>query len=170
MKTGETRKIAPYMDDGSLIVEATIPGALGRYEGPIDLHFYGPDDPEMRANLVQKMRNDRFPTTAWRTITEREKEERQREKEREKQAKQAAKAAKAALNRNSAAVGSGQGLQFDSPDSRYAAGASEVVEPGPSLEDIIEGSERFNPRNADNIVEQYGAAESELVIQLSRKD
>ncbi|EMD91130.1 hypothetical protein COCC4DRAFT_71487 [Bipolaris maydis ATCC 48331] len=82
---GLAAKLAKYMDNGSLLIEAQITGHKGYYECPIELQLYGTDDPIKRQELIAK-----------------------------EAAKQMKKGAK-----------------------------------GVDLEDIITGSERFNPRNIE---------------------
>lgn len=151
-------KLALYMDNRFLIVEATISGHKEYYECPLTIRLYGPRDPQTRANLIQRMRNDKFPSSCWQGATQMEKVE----KERQKVAAQAAK--KAMKDKKSGAVvGIGEGQQYENGMARYAAGSSQGVGPGPSLEDIIGSSQHLNPRNAEQIVEDFGVKESDLV-------
>ncbi|KAJ5022834.1 hypothetical protein PSV08DRAFT_364911 [Bipolaris maydis] len=51
---GLAAKLAKYMDNGSLLIEAQITGHKGYYECPIELQLYGTDDPIKRQELIAK--------------------------------------------------------------------------------------------------------------------
>ncbi|KAJ6277325.1 hypothetical protein J3E71DRAFT_357100 [Bipolaris maydis] len=51
---GLAAKLAKYMDNGSLLIEAQITGYKGYYECPIELQLYGTDDPIKRQELIAK--------------------------------------------------------------------------------------------------------------------
>ncbi|KAJ4344512.1 uncharacterized protein N0V89_012255 [Didymosphaeria variabile] len=155
----QAAKLAPFMDRHSLIIEATISGRKEYYECPLMLRIYGPSDPNTRQMLIDNMRSAGLPTSSWKDVTQLQKKETQRQKERQKIAAQAAKRAK---KQGGAVVVIGGGQQYGGGLAEYAAGSSQGVEPGPTLEDIIGGSERFNPRNAEQFVEEFGIKESDL--------
>jgi SWI/SNF-related matrix-associated actin-dependent regulator of chromatin subfamily A3 len=152
----QAAKLAPFMDRRSLIVEATITGPKEYFECPLTLRIYGPSDPNTRQMLIDDMRSAGLPTSSWKEATQRQKDDKAREKI-------AVQAAKRAKKQNGAVVGVGRCQQHDNGLAEYAAGSSQGFGPGPSLEDIIGGSERFNPRNVEQIVEEYGIKESDLV-------
>ncbi|KAL1591477.1 hypothetical protein SLS60_011977 [Paraconiothyrium brasiliense] len=155
----QAAKLAPFMDRRSLIIEATISRRKEYFECPLMLRIYGPSDPNTRQMLVDDMRSAGLPTSSWKDATQRQKAETQRQKERQKIAAQAAKRAK---KQGGAVVGVGGDQQHGDGLAEYAAGSSQGVGPGPTLEDIIGGSESFNPRNAEQFVEEFGIKESDL--------
>lgn len=58
---GLAAKLAKYMDDCSLLIDARITGHKGYYECPIELLLYGTDDPVQRQQLMARMKKDRLP-------------------------------------------------------------------------------------------------------------
>lgn len=131
------------MDRGELIVEATITGSKGYYDCPVRLRLYGPEDLQTQATLKQRMKASRFPASAL-----------------------AGDPPTNGINR-SAAAGAIEVQPYDNHPAQFAATPSQAVDMGPSLTDIIGSSEQFNPRLADQIVEQFGTKEEDLVRQLA---
>jgi SWI/SNF-related matrix-associated actin-dependent regulator of chromatin subfamily A3 len=101
------------------------------------------------------MKSDRLPLSE---MSRRERQQRQLEKEREKQRKEAAKRARPL------AKGMGQGQQWQTADQATFANLStpDGMGEGASLEDLINQSSSFNPREMGQAVEKYGINESEL--------
>jgi SWI/SNF-related matrix-associated actin-dependent regulator of chromatin subfamily A3 len=166
------------MDNRSLLVEAIVAGEKGYYECPIQLRLYGPNDPVARENLVSQMRASGLPTSTFSNINSRVREEQHRQKEqmqkakkemqqRQKEEKQrqkiAAQAAKEARKNGATVVAVADVPQRESGLGEFAGGSTQGVGPGPSLEDIMGASERFNPRNAEQYVEEFGIQEKDLV-------
>ena len=151
-------KLAKYMDNRSLLVEAHITGAKGQFDCPIEIRLYGTNEPVERENLLAQMREDKLPVGH---AADRKRKEAAAQKERQRLAKEAAKRAK---KNGGAVVGVGDGQNWENGMSEYMAGSSQSdgMGPGPSLEDIIGGSERFNPRNFENVVEEFGVKEQDL--------
>ncbi|KAJ4361537.1 hypothetical protein N0V95_001789 [Ascochyta clinopodiicola] len=151
-------KLAKYMDNRSLLVEAHITGHKGEFDCPIEIRLYGTNEPVERENLLAQMRADKLPVGH---ATDRKRKEAAAQKERQALAKEAAKRAK---KNGGAVVGVGDGYNWENSMSEYMAGSSQSdgVGPGPSLEDIIGGSQRFNPRNFENVVEEFGVKEQDL--------
>jgi SWI/SNF-related matrix-associated actin-dependent regulator of chromatin subfamily A3 len=139
---------------------------------PSPLQLYGTNDPAIRDNLTNQMRRDKLPVghAADRRRKEaaaarqRERQEAAAAKERERRAKEAAKRAKMQdAKRQAAAVGADGGQATQNSMAEFAAGSqSQDITPGPSMEEIIGGSERFNPRNVEQVVEDFGVKESDL--------
>ncbi|KAF2034663.1 hypothetical protein EK21DRAFT_85239 [Setomelanomma holmii] len=148
-------KLAKYLDNRSLLVEAQITGEKGYYECPIKLKLYGTDEPVERENLISQMRADRLPVGH---ATDRKRKDAAAAKEKEKLAKQAAKDVK---KKGGTVVGVA-GQSYENAMSDFAAGSSQGFGPGPSLEDIVGGSERYNPRNVEQVVEEFGVKEQDL--------
>ena len=150
------------MDQQLITLEGCITGQKTYYDCPMEIRLFGPNEPDQRESLVQRMRADKLPIGH---AMDRTRKEAKAEKERQKLAAQAAKLAK---KNGGAVVGSGQGIDFDNPLGVYAGGSSQGFSPGPSLEDIIGGSTRFNPRHAERAVEEFGIKEEDLVSSPSQ--
>ncbi|KAF2789501.1 hypothetical protein K505DRAFT_284337 [Melanomma pulvis-pyrius CBS 109.77] len=147
----QAAKLAKYMDNRSLLLEAQITGPKGYYECPIEIRLYGTNESVERENLLSQLRADRLPVNH---AAERKRLEAQAAKERKRLAAEAAKMAK----KNGGSV---VGMEeWDSPLGEFAGGSSQGV--GPSMFDIIEASERFNPRNIEKVVEKFGVKETDL--------
>ncbi|CAG5175025.1 uncharacterized protein ALTATR162_LOCUS10818 [Alternaria atra] len=149
---GVAAKLAKYMDERSLLIEAQLTGEKGYYDCPVQLKLYGTNDPAVQQDLMARMRSDRIPIGH---VSDRRRKEAAAAKERERIAKQAAKQAK----KKGAAV-----VDVAGNMAEYAAGSSQGpgLMPGPSMEDILGGSIRFNPRNVEEMVEEYGIKEEDL--------
>jgi SWI/SNF-related matrix-associated actin-dependent regulator of chromatin subfamily A3 len=157
-------KLAKYMDNRSLLVEGQITGAKSEFDCPIELKFYGTNEPVERENLINQMRADKLPVGH---ATDRKRKEAAAAKEREKLAKQAAKLAK---KKGGAVVGIG-GQSYENGMADFMAGSSSSgFGPGPTLEDIVGGSERYNPRNLEQVVEEFGVKEQDLVSTTIRQE
>ena len=140
-------KLASYMDSGALLVEGSIDGRRGAFDMPIALSLYGTSDPVERANLRNQMKSDRLPVTA---LDRREKEARDRKKEE-------LKALRASKN--------GMGMKAGKPSNsqtEYTNLSQNEARDTRSLEDIVQESQRFNPREMGQAVERFGAGEDVL--------
>ncbi|KAH6867044.1 SNF2 family N-terminal domain-containing protein [Alternaria rosae] len=155
---GAASKLAKYMDERSLLIEAQLTGEKGFYDCPIQLKLYGTNDPAVKQELMARMRRDALPTGH---ASDQQRKEAAAVKERERIAKQAARQAK----KKGAAVVDVAGSEApESSMGEFAFSSSQVpgLMPGPSMEDIIGGSLRFNPRNVEEMVEEYGIREEDL--------
>ncbi len=148
------------------MVEGLITGAMGHFDCPLTINLFGPSDPVESANLASKMRCHGLPTEA---LQRRELTEQQR-----------VKATQRALKNGKAPYPVPGGPQKWTPlppaginplnacafssDQSHLGPAAAV--PTQSLEDIIGGSERFNPRNVETVVEKFGNGEVDLVQHL----
>jgi SWI/SNF-related matrix-associated actin-dependent regulator of chromatin subfamily A3 len=179
-------KLASYMDDRSLLVEARITGQRGEFDCPLEVGVFGMSHPYHKEHLRVRMRNDRLPLDDLtrreredkrleRDKKKREQDEKQREKQREKQLKAAElkKVVKqgAAVNPTSSqhrAASTHGGVPFDSSSNQqWAAGMDEgeISERNATkltLEDLAAGSEHYDPRKVREVVESYGAGEKVL--------
>jgi SWI/SNF-related matrix-associated actin-dependent regulator of chromatin subfamily A3 len=154
---GVAAKLAKYMDNRSLLIEAQITGEKGMFECPIQLKFYGTNEPVERENLVSRMRADKIPVG---DAAERKRKEVAAAKERERVAKEAARRAK----KNGGAVVGVAGRSYENGMADFMAAPSQAgFGAGPSLEDIVGSSERYNPRNVEQVVEEFGVKEQDLV-------
>lgn len=152
---GVAAKLAKYMDNRSLLIEAQITGPKAEFDCPIELKFYGTNEPVERENLVSQMRADKLPVGH---AADRKRKEATAAKEREKLAKQAAEQAQ---KKGGAVVGIA-GQRFENGMAEFMAASSQGFGPGPSLDDILGGSERYAPRNLDQVVEEFGVKEQDL--------
>ncbi|KAJ9641805.1 hypothetical protein H2199_005018 [Coniosporium tulheliwenetii] len=142
-------KLAKYMDSRDLAVEGFIAGKKEYYDCPISLKLYGTSEPVGRMELVNKMKSDKLPLEE---LKAREKAEKARIKE----------AALAAKKAKKGAPGIGNGQIPEAGNGQWAAGLSQGDGMGPNMEELIAGSERFNPRNVEQMVEQFGTKEEDL--------
>lgn len=53
-------KLAPYMDSGDVLVEASILGEKGYFDCPVKLTLYGTADPIARASLEERLKSDKL--------------------------------------------------------------------------------------------------------------
>jgi SWI/SNF-related matrix-associated actin-dependent regulator of chromatin subfamily A3 len=154
---GVAAKLAKYMDSRSLLIEAQITGEKGAFECPMELKFYGTNEPVERENLMSRMRADKLQIGQ---VTDRKRKEAAAAKERERLAKEAAKRAK----KKGAAVVDVAGQSYENGMADFMAASSQGgFGAGPSLEDIVGGSQRYNPRNVEQAVEEFGVKEQDLV-------
>jgi len=146
------------MDSRKLLPEGTITGHKGAFDCPIEVKLYGTNEPVARSNLLSEMKADKLPTGHGR---DRARKEEREKKERQKLAQQAARFAK----KHGGTVVGVDGQQFTSGMGEFAASSSAGLGlgPSPSLEDIVSGSERFNPRNVNQTVEKFGVKEEDLM-------
>jgi SWI/SNF-related matrix-associated actin-dependent regulator of chromatin subfamily A3 len=149
---GPASKLAKYMDQGQLLVEGVTTGSMGHFDCPIALMLYGTEEPGERDRLINQMKADNLPintaTNRWRQA---EREERERQKAAAKAAKEAARLAKTKKNAG-AIIGSGQGIDYGNTISEFAAGAAGgLTQSDMTMEDILSSSERFNPRNVEQV-------------------
>jgi SWI/SNF-related matrix-associated actin-dependent regulator of chromatin subfamily A3 len=152
-------KLAKYMDERSLLIEAQLTGEKGYYECPVQLKLYGTNDPAVKQQLMARMRSDHLPIGH---ASDQQRKEAAAAKERERIAKQAAKQAK---KKGAVVVDVAGSQSAENNMSDFAAGSSQGpgIMPAPSMEDIIGGSLRFNPRNVEEMVEEFGIKEEDLV-------
>lgn len=136
-------KLASYMDNRSLIVEGIITGHKGTFDCPLAIKLYGTSDPAERLNLTNQMKADRLPLDEFKRM---EKAERDRIRAAQQAAKKKGNVRPSKSDRqwtNGEVPGSSQ------PDDQ-------------SFDDILGESERFNPRNVDQMVEKFGTQEADL--------
>ncbi|OCK82728.1 hypothetical protein K432DRAFT_292616 [Lepidopterella palustris CBS 459.81] len=149
-------KLAKYMDNRSLLIEGYITGTKGYYDCPIELKLYGTNDPAEKAKLIALMKADRLPVghAISRDIV------RQREENRRKALEKAA----AAIAKKKDGTISGAGLLMANNNlmGQYVGGSSEGLGLRLSIDEIIGGGERFNPRNVEQMVEKFGVKEEDL--------
>jgi SWI/SNF-related matrix-associated actin-dependent regulator of chromatin subfamily A3 len=119
-------------------LEGTIAGEKGFYDCPILLKIFGPGEPNARAALEARLKSDKVPLK-----------------------KRGAAAPKKPVQnlppprKQTGYSGSSQ------PSSSQASSQPELI-PELSIQDFVQNSERFNPREAAKIVEAWGAGEDAL--------
>ncbi|KAJ5628671.1 hypothetical protein N7490_010899 [Penicillium lividum] len=152
---GIAAKLAPYMDSGDLHVEGILTGIKGPYDCPVVLPLYGTTDLEKKTALKQRMRQDRLPLG---DATEAERKEARRKKQQAAERKMAEKAARAMALKKAAAGWQGNDETMFANLST-PTGLGEDTE---TLEDLINQSSSFNPRDIGQVVESFGLKESDL--------
>ena len=133
-------------------MEGSLSGRVGGYDCPIALKLFGTSEPVERANLRNQMKADRLPSEV---IDQKEKEAKKRKAE---ELKKIAAAKKGTKGNSRSGQQSGQSSQTDFAGTLSQGDGSSSQ----SLEDLMEGSERFNPRDVGEIVEKFGAGEDDL--------
>ncbi|KAG6007531.1 hypothetical protein E4U21_005832 [Claviceps maximensis] len=68
------QKVAPYLDSGDLVIEASLSGYKGNFDCPIRLAFYGPSSQIDRARIEQKLKADKLIKATELTRTRKEAE------------------------------------------------------------------------------------------------
>ncbi|KAK8177376.1 SNF2 family N-terminal domain-containing protein [Phyllosticta citrichinensis] len=141
-------KLARHMDNRSLVVEGAITGHMGTFDCPVEVKLYGTSDPIARADLVNQMKDDRFPVhefNKWEKL--------QKERFKAHQAMLRARGLIGSSHLQIVEGGSGMG------SSQGGFGSTQQVQ---SLESIIGESQKFDPRKADHAVEKFGIKEADL--------
>lgn len=150
-------KLAPFMDSRKLLCEAETTGPKGGYDVPISIKLLGTNDPSARAVLKEEMKAAKLPVEE---LLRQEREEKAREMARLKAKKEQEKLIKAAKKAGMSMPGSqGQSI-YRNGTGDFAGGSTQADVP--DLADIIKDSVRFNPRNVDQMVEQFGMKDDDL--------
>lgn len=134
-------------------MEGSLSGRVGSYDCPIVLKLFGTSEPVERANLRNQMKADRLPSAV---IDEKEKEAKKRKAEELK------KIAAAKKGKGGKAGGDGQQWGHSSQNDYAGTLSQGDGNSSQSIEDLIDGSERFNPREVGSLVEKSGAGEDAL--------
>ncbi|KAL4909429.1 hypothetical protein BDW74DRAFT_80961 [Aspergillus multicolor] len=143
-------KLASYLDNRLLVVEGILTGVIGAYDCPIVLRLYGTGDPEKRGAVKQKMMQDKLPLNH---LKQAERNEDKAQKEREKAMKEAAKKA-----RKGQLLEAANNLGY----SNLAQPPGEGIITEESLDELINQSSTFNPREIGQVAESFGLKESDL--------
>ncbi|KAL9638439.1 MAG: hypothetical protein Q9164_001555, partial [Protoblastenia rupestris] len=147
-------KLAKYMDSGALLVEGSLSGNVGTYDCPITLKLFGTSEPVERANLRSQMKLDRLPTE----IIDNKLEEAKLRKAEEFKKMAAAKKTKGVGGKNGGGSQWSQSNQIDFAGTLSQGDGSSSQ----SMEDLMEVSQRFNPREMGEVVEKFGTGEDIL--------
>ncbi|KAL8989148.1 MAG: hypothetical protein Q9177_001905 [Variospora cf. flavescens] len=149
----EAARLARYIDNGSLVIEGVLAGTKGQFDCPINLKLFGSSDRSKKQHLVDELRRDKLPLDA---LTKRAKEEKLKQVEESKKLKAAQKSGRAAT---------GSGKKSDKNGNQWGYAGNSTVgdgEPAQTMEDVIEISQRINPREMGEVVEKFGTGEDAL--------
>jgi SWI/SNF-related matrix-associated actin-dependent regulator of chromatin subfamily A3 len=157
-------KVGPFMDDRSLHVECELTGEIQTFDCPVVLRLFGADPASEKGRLLQeRMKQERIPTTALKAAQQAEKQREKERKEAEKRQKQEEKRRLAEARRAAAAGGTGSGARIPTGSQHGFVNQSQA---GPSaqpiMDDILQASERFNPRDIGRSADECGAKEEVL--------
>ncbi|EOA81007.1 uncharacterized protein SETTUDRAFT_174657 [Exserohilum turcica Et28A] len=158
-------RLAKYLDDRSLLVEAMLTDEKGYYECPVQLRLYGTNDPVLRLELMARMKKDRLPVVH---ATERQRSEVAVVKEQQRNeaafAREQQRRAKQAARKQTKKDPVPEIVGPENSMAEYAASLSrDDASPAKrNLNDIIKASERFNPRNIEQLAEDFGVKEEDL--------
>lgn len=134
-------KLAKYIDNGWLLMEGSLSGDIGQYDCPIKIDLFGPPlSSPLSEEVRERMTTDRLPTQ---DISRFERDQ--------KKMQQTVERKRAANSQFTASQAPGLGSQEQ------------------TMEDIIGGSERFNPRDVSRAAEQFGTSEDDLAAMVKAK-
>ncbi|KAK6380459.1 hypothetical protein LTS17_005649 [Exophiala oligosperma] len=144
-------KLAPLMDSGQLLVEGCLTGAQTFYDCPIGLKLFGTSDPIAASALARRMQELRLPLNQYgqfkRRLQEQEKERKSREK------------AAAVMAWKGNAV---YGHQASNKYSNLSPSTIGGSQPSESMDQILNGTTTFNPRDVQDMLHRIGAGEDIL--------
>ncbi|EXJ62644.1 hypothetical protein A1O7_03082 [Cladophialophora yegresii CBS 114405] len=149
-------KLAPLMDNGSLLVEGALTGPKTYYDCPIGLKLFGTNDPVAGAALAKQMQDQKLPVTEW-VRAKREGEKRQRELEKQQKARERAAAA---MRKKGMQVFDNEGHNRYSNLGVLPNGSSS--QPEENMEQLLSGTSTFNPRNVQDAMKKLGTGEDVL--------
>lgn len=159
---GVAAKLAPFLDSGELYVEGTLTGEKGAFDVPVQLKLYGTTIPAAQQALKAKMKDANLPV---KELIEEERRQKQQEKEREKERKAEQKRllAQAANSTSSRGQKNGKARFEQEQDPTYAnlnVPSDDPIAEGPSMDDILETSMDFNPREVGEVADKVGELQS----------
>lgn len=142
-------KLAPFMDSKDLFIEGLCTGPKGYYDCPLQLNLFGSSDPELRSDLMSRMREQKLPVG----------DARKNEQFDKARAKEEARFAKQAKKAGAAGVGA---AQFDDATGQWTGGLSQG-DGNMAMDHILQQTERFSARhNFEEMVEKFGLNEEAL--------
>ncbi|KAJ5495403.1 hypothetical protein N7539_000519 [Penicillium diatomitis] len=151
---GMAAKLAPYMDARDLSVEGILTGYKGQFDCPVLLRLFGTNDPARRDDLKHRMQNDKLPV---KDFNEAQREQKKQETRREQEIKQSEK--------NARAMALGKAAQQWQPNANAAfanlSTPTGLGEPQ-SIEELLDQSTSYNPRDISKVVESFGQKEADL--------
>lgn len=133
-------------------MEGRLTGDIGAYDCPVAISMFGTSDPRARIDLMQKMRNDRLPVSPGGS--------QQTAKQAREKAERARKLAQAEAQARARAQQQGNFMLSNLSMPGEAEKDAEIN--AESIEDLIERSTSFNPREMGQVVEKFGVNETEL--------
>lgn len=147
-----------------MAIEGQLAGAQGAYDIPISLRLLGTSDRAAQANLKERMKSAKLPIAE---LIREEKARVQREKELEKRRKaERQQALKQAANRAGGVRAGGRSFQVEGEGKGFANLTVPGDEPSeasqPTMDDILDKTTSFNPRELLEVVDKYGQTEQEL--------
>ena len=144
-------KLAPFLDSREIVASGELMGTVSGYDVPIKISLYGTGDPVTRAPLLARMINARLPVAG------------QMKKQKTEQEKKIAETKKRAkeLQESFAARNGIVGGSFGSSQGSSSQ-PQPTLEPIPTMDEILQSAERFNPREIGEVVEKYGVGEDVL--------
>lgn len=158
-------KLAKFTDDGRLHTEGQLAGYIGQIDCPLTINMYGPDPhSEEGTRLVSEMKAEKLPLNALEAAEQAEKQREKERKEAEKRKQQEEKKKLAEACKAAAAQGTGSGARV--PHEASQNGWTNQSQPDlgaePVMQDILEASQRFNPRKIGRATNEYGMKEDAL--------
>ncbi|KAJ5241340.1 uncharacterized protein N7469_002931 [Penicillium citrinum] len=148
-------KLAKYMDPKQITVEAVLTGSIGSFTCPVNLRIHGTDNATEMPVLKTLLKKDKL---LLRGTDQAERERRKREIEKEKAEKEAAKRGRAlALSKAAQNWQANEDPNFANLSTLSGLGESEE-----SIEDLLNESKVFNPRDIGRVVETFGQKETDL--------
>lgn len=142
------QRLAAYVDDGSLVIDARLSGSSGQFDVPIEIKLFGPIDDARKSQISARLKKDKIPTAHL------DQAELRREMQRQQDLARASAIASTMQNGMSA--------------PGYGAGPSQHAYR--RLEDIIaENGRELNPREIGECSEKFGMSEEDLA-QLPKAD
>ena len=150
-------KLAKYMDRHLLIADAVLQGRGGGYNIPLEVRLNGIANAENRARMKQMMKNDGLST---KELMQMEREEARRLKELQRKQKEEGRRRKAQLAMVAQANRGSSSQQWNA--GLYAGEPSGTPYGGPSMEELMAGSQTFNPREIGENTEKFGTTEEDL--------
>ena len=156
-------KLSKYINDRSLHCEGKLAGAIRPFDCPLTVRLYGPN-PQSDAGraLASRMAEDKLSTKA---LKEAKRARKQREKRRQQQEKRRQREEKRrrAEALRAASGGIGGRVPASNPNSEWANQTTPGDDPRePVMEDILEASQRFNPREIGETADKAGLQEAAL--------
>nr|POF17798.1 putative swi/snf-related matrix-associated actin-dependent regulator [Quercus suber] len=148
-------KLAKYMDRGWLMLEGRLTGSIGQFDCPLMVQV----NPSSTAgiDLARKMTEDKLPI---KQLKEWQRQQEKRKKE-QQQAEQRREAADARAAR-AAAAGQGGRIPINDQNSTFANQTTPDGSSQPVMAEILEASQRFNPREVGDSTDKYGVQEDAL--------
>lgn len=157
-------KLAKFMDNSYLHVEGELAGDIGTFDCPLTVHMYGPDPRSEEGVLLSaEMKAEKLPLNALKAAEQAEKQREKEMKEAEKRQQQEEKRRIAEARKAAAVGGSGSGARIPQGSQHGWTNQSQAgPSPTPVMSDILEASQRFNPRLISQATDQYGMKEDVL--------